>query len=404
MMISKVNVNPTSRRIKMASEKNLNDYWGRKGNLILVLNVALTGLLLLEVTMMFFEWDLQRYSPFTGNILPQTVVQDSRIPREFFTSLIATSGNVCKHNEGQTIKCNSALPNFFLSSLKNTSEPRDKVYEKSVITFVHAPKCGGTTMKDCLTKLAALQGKPPPHLLHKSGRFIAQMAIKNENDLVYRSIDYFMGSDSWGFCSYVNHRDCSYFTIMRDPYDRLVSLYFECKKQNNPPGEGRKNCVQSDIVDWVLRSRPLLSWLQLHRTVECGDDTVESCSFRVLRKQLEHMTYNDTYIKSITNNLEKVFAVIGITEDFPTTYRLLQATYGIPFYDECNGTWLNSAVYTDHDVDGFDNFESLKEHLKSKLKNNSKIHRMVYADVKLYEKAKEIFQKQKETLNKNNVS
>lgn len=279
---------------------------------------------------------------------------------------------------GEVSTCDS-LPNFFLHS----NDMSTKNYRDSVIAFVHVPKCGGTTIKECLSMVAKRELKPNPYLLHERTRF--EMQLTNLESNCPYSI--FTGSDSIGICGKVKAKDCSYFTLVREPYDRLVSLYFECKRQNDPPGIGIDNCVNLPIVQWAKRVQYSLFFFQIHRKVECPLDTERSCEF-VTEEEVFQAAYNETYVKYVANQLDKIFAVIGLQEDFKGSLKLLERAYNMRFYDVCKGLWMNRGVRYDEDETSHQN--RIEEH-KRQLLDDPDIKHLLYPDLILYAKAKEIF-------------
>ncbi|XP_071827046.1 uncharacterized protein [Apostichopus japonicus] len=281
--------------------------------------------------------------------------------------------------------CDS-LPNFFLHSNGNSD-----TFRNSVITFVHVPKCGGTTIKECLSMVAKRERKSNPYLLHLEKRFDIELTPLAETC----PYDIFMGSDSFGICGHVQAKDCSYFTLVREPYDRLVSLYFECIQQNDPPGTGKDDCIKLPITEWAQRVQHSLFFFQLHRTVMCPMSEKRTCEF-VTEEEVFASANNETYVNYVASQLDKIFAVIGLQEELKMTLKLLRKTYGMEFFDVCKGLWMNKGIYGD-DIDESVEHQNIED-LKKQLKDNPVVVKLLYPDVVLYSKAQEIFQRETELL------
>lgn len=95
------------------------------------------------------------------------------------------------------------------------------------------------------------------------------------------------------------------------------------------------------------------------------------------------------------DKVEKEFTVIGLTEEYDTTLRILQHTYGLPFYDECRQLRQNSGTYLTTNNTKKD---LRKEIARKTLMNNERVREVLQPDVILYNRMKEIFNKEKEKL------
>ena len=96
----------------------------------------------------------------------------------------------------------------------------ERLNSEAVITFIHIFKAGGSTVKNVLTLSALLAGWftsiAPSDIGWPS--FVAE---PEETRSIPR---YISGAHGLGHCE-LTARPCMYFTVLRDPIDRLVSEY-----------------------------------------------------------------------------------------------------------------------------------------------------------------------------------
>lgn len=106
------------------------------------------------------------------------------------------------------------------SALKSVEASDDRLDNEAAITFIHIFKAGGSTVKNVLTLSALLAGWftsiAPSDIGWPS--FVADPEQA-------RSIPrYISGAHGLGHCE-LTARPCMYFTVLRDPIDRLISEY-----------------------------------------------------------------------------------------------------------------------------------------------------------------------------------
>lgn len=108
-------------------------------------------------------------------------------------------------------------PEADVSALEASDE---RLNNEAVITFIHIFKAGGSTVKNVLTLSALLAGWftsiAPSDIGWPS--FVAE---PEETRSIPR---YISGAHGLGHCE-LTARPCMYFTVLRDPIDRLVSEY-----------------------------------------------------------------------------------------------------------------------------------------------------------------------------------
>lgn len=281
------------------------------------------------------------------------------------------------------IEAGNAFPNFFLKR-----RGQDKAaYRNISISFVHYPKSGGTTIKDCLIKMASKAGKPDPVLV-----FAKNVANTKEQMLngELEKAEIFMGTNGFTLCEYLHPKRCAYFTMLRDPYDRMVSHYYFCKDG----GESNAPCQQS-IEKFALLVRSIFLHQMASGVNKCEQDSRLKWSCASKRLSLDKLVdSNSTKEEMVLNYLERklvdTFAVVGLLEEYETSLALLQEALGLPFYDECITEFSNSKI-NNTDQRALERIAS-----KKKLLENEDVRKALDADIRLYRKAKELFEKQKE--------
>lgn len=282
---------------------------------------------------------------------------------------------------GQLIQDRNALPNYFLNTEQNKS-----LYMNATLSFVHYPKGGGTTIKDCLNTIALKGAISKPALVFARNAADTKMQILN-GELGKKKV--FMGTRGFSICEYLQSDRCAYFTILRDPYERMVSHYYFCKDG----GDSKANCNQP-ISEFALEVKSLFV-RQLTRGHEClkSDGSLWSC------KEKRGVSFNSvvrgnhskfqTIVHYLERKLEDVFAVVGILEEFDVSLGLLQEAFGLPFYDEC------IMQHSNYKINKTSKRTLERIAAKRLLMGNVQVRNALQGDITLYRKAKEIFEKQK---------
>ncbi|XP_071826932.1 uncharacterized protein [Apostichopus japonicus] len=277
----------------------------------------------------------------------------------------------------------NSLPNYFL-----TSGIDDSVFKNTSLSFVHYPKGGGTTIKNCVSKINQKYVKAEPFTVFAKNAGETKEKMLNGG---FDDVDSFMGTYGFSLCEHLKPRRCAHFTVLRDPYDRMVSHYFFCKY-----GGGSNAPCNQPIEEFALLVRNVF-FHQLTCLHKCQKGTTPEGGWMCDREQLEVeqiVNYHFTEIEMVLNyaeqQMEEMFALVGILEELDSTLLLLQEALGIPFHDECQNSHSNARPKESE--------ERKQERIQSKklLMENKDVQRALEADVRLYQRAKEIFEKQKE--------
>lgn len=283
----------------------------------------------------------------------------------------------------------NALPNFYIH------DGVLSVYQASVPAFVHVPRSGGTSMEVCFNKTALYFGNKTPKILDHDGRKRLKTLFKNAK-ITSKAYRLYAGDRAFGICEDIPDKDCSYIIFFRNPYDRLVSAYFACRE-----GEGHAgyplDCHTTDIQDWVI---PISSTTleQIFTQFNCLP-IIDKENWFIPRYECDYKsskmnTYavfsaNEDLIQYALDSMDKTFALIGLTEEFVVTLQLLQNAFNFPFYEECKELFENKGTFADANA---------KEQAKQTLMSNPDVQQALSADLRIYDKAKELFELQKQKL------
>ncbi|MEJ9314094.1 sulfotransferase family 2 domain-containing protein [Priestia megaterium] len=164
--------------------------------------------------------------------------------------------------------------------------------EKKLIIFMHIPKTGGTTLNDIFKKSYA-ENEIYDHVpLEAMRNHFSQ--LKEEDKKVIKAIS---GHHFYGIHDLFS-KPYTYFTMMRNPIERVISLYYFLKTYPGYYEENMRNMSFEEYIDWDPQARNG----QIHQI--CGQNSHLS-----LEKAKENL---------------KVFEVVGITEMFNESLLLLK--------------------------------------------------------------------------------
>ncbi|XP_077866932.1 uncharacterized protein LOC144355742, partial [Saccoglossus kowalevskii] len=254
----------------------------------------------------------------------------------------------------------NCLPNFYLrSGKKSSSWAPDSLYRdrNSTTVFVHNQKSGGTTTKTCWTRILVANGYPVPVLASNlnAGDFYEDLLKYGSNQNLAHS---YMGDSAFGICEFT-HLSCSYFTVLRDPYDRIISSYNMCKDAKQPQCIVR-NANRMSLKDWAMHQgsfffRQLLTnpsfFTQTYSSL-VGDlrgikdppnDKIPPWwrTELILRYWLSD-EQKKILLEYILDHLQYWFAVIGLTDEYDYNFLMFQHVYQLSFHTKCSGLKQNT--------------------------------------------------------------
>ncbi|MCK5057140.1 MAG: sulfotransferase family 2 domain-containing protein [Candidatus Aminicenantes bacterium] len=190
--------------------------------------------------------------------------------------------------------------------------------------FLHVAKTAGTTLNQVLGREYAdilsfyIPKESESHFEDFKNR------LKNENAALIR------GHFEFGW-HYFLSRPFTYFTILRDPVERVISEYFYILRSPGHPLFSHVAKKNVSLVDFVKKwNAPNLQTKKISGTTFAKNSGVS-----------QDVEVNaDNMLKMAKENLNKHFAVVGLTERFDETLILFKREFGWdwPFYIRDNVT------------------------------------------------------------------
>ena len=166
---------------------------------------------------------------------------------------------------------------------------------KKLIIFIHIPKTGGTTLNE-IFKRSYAENEIYDHIpVEAMNEHFSQ--LKAENKKVIKAIS---GHHFYGIHD-LFAKPYTYFTMMRNPIERVISLYYFLKTYPGYYEENMKNMSFEEYIDWDPQAKNG----QIHQI--CG-----------LNSQLS--------LEKAKENLG-VFELVGITELFNESLLLLKNNF-----------------------------------------------------------------------------
>ncbi|XP_072176009.1 uncharacterized protein [Diadema setosum] len=308
------------------------------------------------------------------------------------------------------------LPNYFLMWDRPQKTASVLSYRDGNMVFLHHNKAGGSSIRKCLREIGKESGLNVSSSVF-SYRYAAQEFHYWKHAPRTRKHVGLYGGYAFGVCDVLNDgRPCSYFTMIRDPYDRAISAYLYCSKNTSKD----QLCTalkasEVSVVDWALHHGSFFFRQLLMNPAVCNgsyDDTeylrnldgfphkfsrdIIPCWFhhKVLLQRMFTEEERDRFLQHVIDNLENYFAVIGLLEHFDLSLSMLQHVYHVPFRDKCSDAHYNTGKF--RRVQQKVEAERLVASLKQQLLADPRVNETLRADLLLYEKAKSIFARQVE--------
>lgn len=183
---------------------------------------------------------------------------------------------------------------------------------KPTVLFMHIPKTAGTAFKEAIE--CSYDASETLHLYPQDTFYPGDIPIWRF-PLDHRArLRFVVGHFAFGIHEALP-QDCDYITLVRRPFDRLVSQYFHLLR-HSPELISVKNKVMS--FREVLKNPPDVAWDNLMVRYFSGAD---ANSFPI-------GTVDRAVFEMALKNLRRHFAYVGIQEDASSAYNVLTARYG----------------------------------------------------------------------------
>ncbi|XP_070556604.1 uncharacterized protein [Ptychodera flava] len=309
-------------------------------------------------------------------------------------------------NEFPWIQRRKCLPNFYTNRRRRSSNvgpeesmwPPTDYYKNGTVVFLHHHKAAGSSVRQCISDMKPLISLKTVSHESYSGIF---KSLRSNDTFIFKV---YVGGYTFGLCDFVSDRPCSYFTLLRDPYERVISAYEYCRMYTSDHICWGKKATASSLQDWVKYHKSFFFYQLLFRPEFCQPTSnIEARPLgQVHQKVLPCWYIQQALIDSEVNddakrimldyilaNLENWFAVIGLTDEYEMSLRLLENAFSLPF-NRCHSMNLKGNItksLTERDISKY----------KEDLMSDASINNILYYDLEIYRMATKIFARQKET-------
>lgn len=247
----------------------------------------------------------------------------------------------------------------------------NKTGRQGALIFLHIPKTAGTSLRKVVERF---YDKDEIYAIYEE--HIKE--FKDVPDDKKNKIKVFYGHVSFGLHKYIP-QPTSYVTILRDPVERVISLYSYVSKLKDHPYYKQFDFDKMTIAEFVQSGITLEADNEQTRLVSGIDCEFGKCTSEMLETAKE--------------NLRKHFAVVGLSEYFDESVLLMKLAFGwklpirlslkkivsgtaSPFYERTNVSInrVRRDELSEDDLFAIDKFNEL--------------------DIQLYRYAKELFHEQ----------
>lgn len=200
--------------------------------------------------------------------------------------------------------------------------------QHKTILFLHIPKTAGTTLDRIIDKQydRSKVFSNSCKVLSSLGNYWMNFSVEDREEISRKSlielpkkekeeIKVIKGHMHFGWHEYIN-KPCTYITVLRDPVDRVISLYYYILRSQ-----------KHHLNRFILSNK-----MSLKDFVRSGiSTTVDNGQTRILSGIRENVEFGDCSIETLSlakNNIQEHFSLVGLTERFDETLVLSGKLFG----------------------------------------------------------------------------
>ena len=178
------------------------------------------------------------------------------------------------------------------------------------IVFIHIPKTGGMTLYSMIREIYR---RSELHKINPAAESVEKykqlpQARKDSLKAIYGHMNYGLRE--------LLPADSDYVTLMRHPVQRVISHYYYVRRTENDPL--RELAMRSSLYDWVAR---------------CNLEEMDNGQTRRLSGMGQGIKFGECSAEVLVQsktNINRDFALVGITERYDETYLLMCKLFGWP--------------------------------------------------------------------------
>ena len=223
--------------------------------------------------------------------------------------------------------------------------------QQSSLVFVHQSRSAGSHVISCMNDISYERKISMSPVMD----FRSRLLWESSNDENRKHKDVFQfhrGRHSFGMCEKLKSR-CSYFTIFRDPFDSILSLFEYCKKNADPEVCVTGSASNVTLREWIMDNSGMLLYKFATSHDQCSnpglnhnarDNTDKDPCWIRQKNYLDNTLSNSerSHIANyVTNNLQNWFAAIGLFSEINTSMEIFQQVFNQPF-SRCKSRDLSS--------------------------------------------------------------
>eukprot|EP00904_Undaria_pinnatifida_P005233 jgi/Undpi1/183/HiC_scaffold_1.g00180.m1 len=256
--------------------------------------------------------------------------------------------------------------------------------------YHHLVKSGGTSLKDQLQRESVRHGLPKPGICTSDGRTTGKMC----KDALVESTVIMGYAEELRNSLAANGRECEFFTMMRNPIDRVISAFFYCPKdhdvQANRPSkwcggsEQEPESINARLLDFTAHMFSNTAYQSLYRSIACNPN-FELCppDHAVTDRPRTLETKKSWEILRHVEEILLTYNAVGIFEYWDLSMQLFDAKVKSPVEKWDASITHNPGVRNE-----------AREELLVWASSSPELHSLLSADLHIYQFAIAIFKSQ----------